>query len=164
MKDLPMSAAVFDSLSDGDCQGSCRSCGDQDWRPDRQARRYLALSEEMAELESKLDDLTARANPALRGARGVGVDVAAILLVAAGDNPERMSSEAAFAALCGVSPIEASSGKVVRHRLNRSGNRQANHALWRIVMVRLTCNPATQAYVARRLAPDLHCATRSAAL
>ena len=116
------------------------------------ARRYLALSEEMAELESKLDDLTARANPALRGARGVGVDVAAILLVAAGDNPERMSSEAAFAALCGVSPIEASSGKVVRHRLNRSGNRQANHALWRIVMVRLTCDPATQAYVARRRA------------
>ncbi len=116
------------------------------------ARRHLALSAEMAELESSLDALTARANPALRGAKGVGVDVAAILLVAAGDNPERMSSEAAFAALCGVSPVEASSGKVVRHRLNRSGNRQANHALWRIVMVRMTCDPSTRAYVERRRA------------
>ncbi len=82
----------------------------------------------------------------------MGVDVAAIGLVAAGDNPERMKSEAAFAALCGVSPIEASSGKVVCHRLNRSGNRQANHALWRIAMVRLTCDPATRAYVERRRA------------
>jgi transposase len=117
------------------------------------ARRYQALSAEMAELEAVLDDLTARANPALRGAKGVGPDVAAILLSAAGDNPERLKSEAAFAAMCGVSPIEASSGKTVRHRLNRSGNRQANHALWRIVMVRLsTGDPATKAYVERRTA------------
>ncbi|MDA8360148.1 MAG: IS110 family transposase [Actinomycetota bacterium] len=117
------------------------------------ARRYQALSTEMAELEAALDELTARANPALRGARGVGTDVASILLVAAGDNPERLKSEAAFAALCGVSPVEASSGKTVRHRLNRSGNRQANHALWRIVMVRLgTGDPATMAYVERRTA------------
>ena len=117
------------------------------------ARRYEALSEEMVELTSPLDDLTARANPALRGAKGVGPDVAAILLTAAGDNPERLRNEAAFAALCGVSPIEASSGKTVRHRLNRSGNRQANHALWRIVMVRLsTGDPATKAYVERRTA------------
>jgi hypothetical protein len=76
--------------------------------------------------------------------------VAAILLVAAGDNPERLRSEAAFAAMAGVSPVQASSGKTVRHRLNRSGNRQANHALWRIAMVRLTCDPQTQAYVAKR--------------
>jgi transposase len=117
------------------------------------ARRYEALSEEMVELTSPLDDLTARANPALRGAKGVGPDVAAILLTAAGDNPKRLRNEAAFAALCGVSPIEASSGKTVRHRLNRSGNRQANHALWRIVMVRLsTGDPATKAYVERRTA------------
>ncbi len=117
------------------------------------AQRYQALSAEMAELESALDDLTARANPALRGAKGVGPDVAAILLTAAGDNPERLKSEAAFAALCGVSPIQASSGKTVRHRLNRSGNRQANHALWRIVMVRLSTGyPATKAYVERRTA------------
>jgi transposase len=117
------------------------------------ARRYEALSAEMAEMEATLDQLTARANPALRGAKGVGPDVAAILLSAAGDNPDRLRSEAAFAAMCGVSPIEASSGKTVRHRLNRSGNRQANHALWRIVMVRLSSgDQATKAYVERRTA------------
>ena len=117
------------------------------------ARRYRALSSEMAELEAALDDLTARANPGLRGVKGVGPDVAGILLIAAGDNPERLRSEAAFAALCGVSPVEASSGQTVRHRLNRSGNRQANLALWRIVMVRLaTGDDATVAYVARRKA------------
>ena len=116
------------------------------------ARRYEALSEEMRELEQVLDELTAKANPALRGVKGVGVDVAAILLTAAGENPDRLRNEAAFAALCGVSPVEASSGKVVRHRLNRSGNRQANHALWRIVMVRLTCDERTKTYAARRRA------------
>jgi transposase len=117
------------------------------------ARRYQALSAEMAELEATLDELTVRANPALRGAKGVGPDVAAILLTAAGDNPQRLKNEAAFAAMCGVSPIEASSGKTVRHRLNRSGNRQANHALWRIVIVRLSSgDPATKAYVERRTA------------
>ena len=79
----------------------------------------------------------------------MGVDVAAILAVAAGDNPERVGSEAAFSALCGASSIEASSGKVVRHRPNRSGNRQANRALWRIVMARLTCDPPANAYVER---------------
>lgn len=116
------------------------------------ARRYEALSEEMGGLEQHLDELTAKANPALRGVKGVGVDVAAILLTAAGENPDRLRNEAAFAALCGVSPVEASSGKIVRHRLNRSGNRQANHALWRIVMVRLTCDERTKTYAARRRA------------
>ncbi|MDA8296592.1 MAG: IS110 family transposase [Actinomycetota bacterium] len=116
------------------------------------ARRYEALSEEMGGLEQHLDELTAKANPVLRGVKGVGVDVAAILLTAAGENPDRLRNEAAFAALCGVSPVEASSGKVVRHRLNRSGNRQANHALWRIVMVRLTCDERTKTYAARRRA------------
>ncbi len=117
------------------------------------ARRHEALSAEMAELEASLDELTARANPALRGTKGVGPDVSAILLTAAGDNPERLKSESAFAALCGSSPVEASSGKTVRHRLNRGGNRQANHALWRIVMVRMsTGDPATKAYVERRTA------------
>ena len=75
-----------------------------------EARRYLALSEEMDDLRLSLDDLTAHANPALRAVEGVGPDVAAILLVAAGDNPERLRNEASFAAMCGVSPIEASSG------------------------------------------------------
>jgi transposase len=114
------------------------------------ARRYLALSEEMEELKHSLNDLTARANPALRAVKGVGPDVAAILLVAAGDNPERLRNEASFAAMCGVSPIAASSGMTVRHRLNRSGNRQANHALWRIATNRLITDAETRAYAARR--------------
>jgi transposase len=114
------------------------------------ARRYLALSEEMEELKHSLDDLTARANPALRAVKGVGPDVAAILLVAAGDNPERLRNEASFAAMCGVSPVEASSGMTLRHRLNRSGNRQANHALWRIATNRLITDAETRAYAARR--------------
>lgn len=83
---------------------------------------------------------------------GVGPDVAAALLVAAGDNPERIRSEAAWAKLCGVAPIEASSGKVTRHRLNRGGDRQANSALWRIVMVRMVHDLRTRRYVARRRA------------
>ena len=85
-------------------------------------------------------------------APGIGPEVASSLLVAAGDNPERMRTEGSFAALCGVSPVEASSGKVVRHRLNRGGNRKANNALWRIAMSRLAHNQTTQAYVARRRA------------
>jgi len=116
------------------------------------ARRHQALSAEMAELEHTLDKLTAQANPALRAAKGVGVDVAAILLVAAGDNPKRIHNQAAFAKMCGVSPLDASSGKFVRHRLNDGGNRQANHALWRIAMVRLRCDPTTKEYAARRTA------------
>ena len=115
-----------------------------------EARRYLALSEEMDDLRLSLDDLTAHANPALRAVKGVGPDVAAILLVAAGDNPERLRNEASFAAMCGVSPIEASSGMTMRHRLNRSGNRQANHALWRMATARLITDAETRAYAARR--------------
>lgn len=116
------------------------------------ARRYQRLTAEMDELDAELDRLTAQANPALRATKGVGTDVAAILLVVAGQNPDRLTSEAAFAALCGVSPVQASSGKTSRHRLNRSGNRQGNHALWRIAMVRLTCDDRTKAYAAKRRA------------
>jgi transposase len=116
------------------------------------ARRHQSLTTEMADLAASLDELTAQANPALRAAKGVGPDVAAILLVAAGDNPERLNTEAGFAALCGASPIEASSGKVNRHRLNRSGNRQANHALWTIAMTRLRSDETTKAYMVRRTA------------
>jgi transposase len=115
------------------------------------ARRYQSLTEEMDELHAQLDRLTADANPALRSAKGVGVDVASILLVAAGENPERLKSDAAFSAMCGVSPVPASSGKIQRHRLNRSGNRQANHALWRIAMVRLVHDDRTRDYVERRM-------------
>lgn len=116
------------------------------------ARQYQALTADLDELRSQLDTLTQHANPALRNAVGVGVDVASILLIAGGDNVERLTSDAAFAALCGAAPVEASSGKTVRHRLNQGGNRQANHALWRIAMVRLTCDPATRAYAERRRA------------
>jgi transposase len=116
------------------------------------SRRYQDLSEEMAELTKILDQLTKEANPALRAAKGVGVDVAAILLVASGTNCGRLRSEAAFASMCGVSPILASSGQTNRHRLNRSGNRQANNALWRIAMVRMTTDEETKTYLARRTA------------
>jgi transposase len=80
-----------------------------------------------------------------------GPDTAASLLITAGDNLERLRSKAAWAHLCGVSPIQASSGKVTRHRLNRGGDRQANSALWRIVMVRLAHDPETKAYLERRV-------------
>ncbi|MFL6146422.1 MAG: transposase, partial [Pseudonocardiaceae bacterium] len=83
--------------------------------------------------------------------RGIGPDNAAALLIAAGDNPERLRSEASFAALCGVSPLEASSGKTTRHRLNRGGDRQANAALYRIALSRLRWDARTRDYLARRI-------------
>ena len=76
----------------------------------------------------------------------------ATLLATAGDNPARLRTEGSFAALCGVSPVDASSGKQRLHRLNRGGDRQANSALWRIVLVRMSHDPRTKAYVARRTA------------
>jgi transposase len=102
----------------------------------------------------RLDDLivplvTARA-PGLLALYGVGPETAALLLAAAGDHPERLRSEAAWAHLCAVAPIPASSGKRTRHRLNRGGDRQANHALWRIVITRMSSHPPTRAYVDRR--------------
>ncbi len=93
-----------------------------------------------------------RTAPGLLGVYGVGYDVAAKLLVAAGDNPDRLRSEAAFAHLCGVAPLPASSGKTRRHRLNRGGNRQANNALYRIVITRMSSHTAPSDYVARRRA------------
>ena len=83
---------------------------------------------------------------------GFGTDNAATLLVVAGDNPKRLRSEASFASLCGVSPIEASSGKVVRHRLNRGGNREANRALYMVCLARMRRDLRTKDYVARRTA------------
>lgn len=93
------------------------------------ARRYRTLDTEIAELDTEIRRLCAKANPALLAASGVGPHSAAALLVAAGDNPQRMKSERSFAALCGASPVQASSGQIVRHRLNRGGDRQANNAL-----------------------------------
>ena len=116
------------------------------------ARRYQLLSEEIAQLDEQLDRLVAKAAPQLTALRGVGTEHAATLLTVAGDNPQRLKSEASFASLCGVSPIEASSGKVVRHRLNRGGNRDANCALHMICVVRMGSDPRTREYVARRTA------------
>jgi transposase len=116
------------------------------------ARRYQALDAEITALDSELDRLTATAAPRLLALFGVGPDVASALLIAAGDNPRRLRSEAAFSMLCGSSPIEASSGKTTRHRLNRGGDRQANAALYRIVIVRLRWHQPTKEYVARRTA------------
>jgi transposase len=116
------------------------------------ARRYEALSEEIAELDAQLDRLVAQVAPELVSLVGIGTDNAATLLIVAGDNPQRLRSEASFASLCGVSPVEASSGKVVRHRLNRGGNRDANRALYMICLARMRRDHRTQEYVARRTA------------
>jgi transposase len=107
------------------------------------------------ELAALLAGLVHTTAPDLLGVYGVGVDTAAILLVAAGDNADRIRSEAAWAHLCGVAPLPASSGKITRHRLNRGGNRQANHALWRIVFTRLGSEPRTRDYLERRFAEGL---------
>ena len=116
------------------------------------ARRYLDLSEEIAMLDEQLDRIVAEAAPALIAIGGIGTDSAATLLTAAGDNPERLRSEAAFANLCGVAPIPASSGKKVRYRLNRDGNRDANRALQTVAVVRMRWDERTRAYVERRSA------------
>jgi transposase len=113
-------------------------------------RRVLELDAERKELDRLLVRFLAETAPGLLGLYGVGKDSAAALLVAAGDNPGRIRSEAAWARLCGVSPIEASSGKVVRHRLNPGGNRQANAALWHIAITRMSSDQHTKDYVERR--------------
>ena len=114
------------------------------------AKRWLALEEEIRILDAMLDSLTTQYAPRLRARCGVGPQTAAILVAVAGDNPERLKSEASLAALCGVSPLQASSGKIVRHRLNRGGDRSANNALWTIALVRMRSEPRTRAYVDRR--------------
>ena len=116
------------------------------------ARRWQALTAEIKQLDKTLTTLIARiAPPRLLAMHGVGTDVAGALLVAIGSNPERVHTEAGLAALCGVSPVETSSGRRQgSHRLNRGGNREANNALWRIVMVRMSHDPRTRGYVERR--------------
>ena len=115
-------------------------------------RRVLAIDAELVELDALLTVLVTDTAPALLERHGIGVHTAALLLVSAGDNPQRLRSEASWAHLCGVSPIQASSGKITRHRLNRSGDRQANHALWRIALTRMSNDPRTRTYVERRTA------------
>lgn len=114
------------------------------------ARRHMALTEEIDELDKLIGPLVTAINPDLVACTGVGADVAGQLLVTAGQNAERLHSEPAFAMLCGVAPIPASSGKTHRHRLNRGGDRQANAALYRVVLCRMRWDPRTRAYVERR--------------
>ena len=114
------------------------------------ARRYHQLGNEIKDLEAELKGLTSKVAPGLVDSFGIGPDTAATLLVAAGSNPQRLRTEAAFASLCGVNPIPASSGRTNRHRLNRGGHRQANAALHRVVIVRLRHDGRTRAYMRRR--------------
>jgi len=114
------------------------------------SRRYQALSNEISELDSHISRLVSQFAPDLLALPGVGPDVAACLMVAVGDNPHRLRTESSFAHLYGVAPIPASSGKVSRHRLNRSGNRDANCALHRVALVRMSHCERTRAYVSRR--------------
>lgn len=114
------------------------------------AKRWQTLASELKEIDATLETLTREAAPHLRDQFGVGPQTAATLMAVAGDNPERLHSEAALAALCGANPLPASSGKTIRHRLNRGGDRSANNALWTIAMVRMRSEPRTRAYVARR--------------
>jgi transposase len=117
------------------------------------ARRHRRLSEEILELEGQIARLVSEAVPALAALRGVGTDTAASLLVAVGDNPERLKSgEASFARLCGVAPVPASSGKTVRHRLSCGGNRDANRALHVLALGRMSWDERTREYVLRRTA------------
>ena len=119
------------------------------------AKRWLMLSAELKELDATLDRLTSQSAKRLRNQFGVGPQTAATLIAAARDNPERLRNKAALAALCGASPLQASSGKTARHRLNRGGDRPANNALWTIAMVRMRSEPRTQAYVMRRTAQGM---------
>ena len=116
------------------------------------AARCQHLDAEAARLEHHIDTITATAAPVLRAVYGVGPDTAATLMAAIGDNAHRIDHEAAFAKLCGVCPREASSGKTIRHRLNRGGNRDANRALHVILVVRLRRHQPTRDYMARRIA------------
>lgn len=114
------------------------------------ARRILSLTDEVKTLNSQITAALKACAPKLLDQHGVGPDTAAALLITAGDNPQRLTSAAAFAALCGASPIEASSGKTTRHRLNRGGDRRANSALYTIVLTRLGRDSRTREYANRR--------------
>jgi transposase len=114
------------------------------------ARRVLALTDETRALQKRMSSSIAACTPQLLDQHGVGPDTGAALLITAGDNPDRLTSQAAFAALCGVNPIEASSGKTTRHRLNRGGDRRANSALYTIVLTRLGRDRRTRTYATKR--------------
>ena len=120
------------------------------------AGRYQTLTDEIGHLDSHLQTLVEKtAPPPLLAMCGVGTQTAADLLITAGTNPDRIRTETSFAALCGTSPVDASSGRHQRHRLNRGGDRQANAALYRIVIVRLRYHPPTRSYMQQRLQQGL---------
>lgn len=127
------------------------------------ARRHALLDHEVKDLHRALTQLTKQAAPELLDRLGVGVAVAAQLLVTAGDNPERLRSEASFVHLAGVAPIPASSGQRHRHRLNRGGDRAANNALYTVALTRMRYDLQTRAYVERRTAQGLSKKDSSAA-
>jgi transposase len=116
------------------------------------ARRVLELDHEIEVLDGTLAPLVAQTAPEMIARVGVGTDTAGALLVAAGENTSRIRNERSFARLCGAAPVDASSGKQQRHRLSRGGDRQANSALWRIVITRRSYHPAPRAYLQRRCA------------
>ncbi|MET7895928.1 IS110 family transposase [Streptomyces mirabilis] len=139
------------------CLGLCGGEGDENAvaQATRVTLRLLAerieqLTGQVDELNQRLSGLVERHAPQLLVPVGIGPDSAVTLLLAMGDNPERLSTEASFAALCGVSPVEYSSGRQNSRRLNRGGDRQANAALHRIVFTRLRHDPRTQACYERR--------------
>jgi transposase len=120
------------------------------------ARRIQYLNGEMREIDEELERLIQATAPTLFALYGVGVDTAASLLVTAGDNPDRLHTERSWAHLCGVTPLPAGSGKTTgRVRLNRGGDRQANAALYRIVLTRMASDDQTRNYVRRRRAEGL---------
>lgn len=121
----------------------------------RLAKRCQYLAEEIAEADTDLKSLVNRTAARLVEQMGVGTEVAGQLLTTAGDNPQRLRSEASFAALCGVNPLPASSGRTDRHRLNRGGDRAANCALHWIVLVRMRYHQPTRDYLAKRTAQGL---------
>lgn len=116
----------------------------------RLAVRYRHLDQELVLIDAELDAIIAVHAPMIRDLHGVGTEVASQLLVTVGDNPERISTESKFAALVGVAPIPASSGKTTRHRLSRGGDRQANKAIHHVALVRMMSDTRTKTYVARR--------------
>jgi transposase len=133
-----------------------------------EAERSRLICGLIDELDAQLISLVTSVAPDLLALPGVGVETAVQLLVTAGDNRERLRSEASFARLCGAAPIRVSSGRTDRHRLHRGGDRQANSALWRIALVRMDCHQPTKDYVARRTAEGKtrprSCAASSATL
>ncbi len=119
------------------------------------AKRVAGLVEEITEIDAMLAELVEATAPELSARQGFGPETTSAVLVAAGDNPQRLRSEASFAHLCGVSPVDASSGKQERHRLNRGGDRQANSALWQVTMTRMVYDPRTRGYIERRMKEGL---------